>query len=96
MNISFSARHFEPTEKQRAFAVKELERLDKYAEEKVSGEIILEESGDRKIVEARVNAFGRKLNATADGPDFFKVIPKVVDKLTTQLKSTKSKLIDRA
>ncbi len=95
MNVSFSARHFEATDKLRSFAVKELARVKRFAEEKASGEIILEENGNLKMVELRVSAFGRNLRAKADGPDFFKTIPKAVDKLEAQLKSTKSKLITR-
>ncbi|MBT3231830.1 MAG: ribosome-associated translation inhibitor RaiA [Calditrichaeota bacterium] len=95
MKITFSARHFEATDKLKEFAKKELLRLKKYTDAASSGEIILDESKSQKIVDIRVTAFGKTLVSKMDGTDFYKVIPKVVSKLETQVRSIKSKVTTR-
>ncbi len=95
MNITFSARHFEASDKLREFALKEVNHLEKYNEDKMSGEIILEENGNLKIIDIRIMAFGKKLTSQVEGNDFYKALPKVVNKLEKQLKSAKSKITNR-
>ena len=95
MKITFSARHFEATEKLKEFAKNEVLQLKKIADAASSGEIILDESKSQKIVDIRVTAFGKVLVSKMDGTDFYKIIPKVVAKLETQIRSIKSKVTTR-
>lgn len=95
MKVTFSAVHFEPTEKLQVFAVNELSRLERYFDGEISGEIILKQEGTLKVVEMRLNALGKVLPAKLQGKDFYKMLPKAVEKLETQLKAHKSKVYNR-
>ncbi len=95
MKVTFSARHFDATAKLQDFAKKELSNLEKYFDNTNNAEIILEENGNLKIAYVRINAYGKVFTAQAEGSDFYKVIPKSVEKLQKQLKSTKSKVTNR-
>jgi len=95
MEITISTRRFEPTEKLLAYANNEIEKLSKYFDGDLLGTVILDESGNRKIVEARITALGKVMTVQVEGDDFYKLIPKAVDKLARQLKSQKSKLRGR-
>lgn len=95
MKITFSARHFEATDKLKEFAKTELLQLKKYTEATSTGEIILDENKNQKLVDIRVIAFGKTLVSKMEGTDFYKVIPKVVSKLETQIRSIKSKVTMR-
>jgi len=95
MKITIAVRHFDASQKLKDFATKELTRLEKYFEGKISSNIILEENGSAKKVEMRATAFGKIFVSNIDGADFYKIIPKTVDKLENQLKSAKSKSFGR-
>lgn len=95
MKVTFSARHFEASEKLQQFAVSELNRLDKYFDGALSGEVVLEENANLKAAEMRLNMLGKVLPVRMEGSDFYKIIPRAVDKLEKQLKSQKSKLQSR-
>lgn len=95
MKITFSARHFEATEKLQDFAKKEFESIRKFGDEPLSGEIILEERKNQKIVDLRLTAYGKILVSNLEGPDFYKAIPKAVEKLEKQLRALKSKINTR-
>ncbi len=92
MKVTFSARHFEASEKLQEFAKNEIHRLKRYFDGTLTGTVILEKNDNLKIVELRLNALGKLLPARMEGSDFYKIIPKAVDKLERQLKSTKSKV----
>ncbi len=95
MNITFSTRHFEASEKLQSFAMKEFQGISKFSDDIVSGGIVLEENGNQKETRLRLNVYGRELVSKAGGTDFYKIIPAAVDKLKTQLKSKKSKVANR-
>ena len=95
MKITFAARHFTASDKLQAFATRELEHLQRYFNGDLAGDIILEESGSLKTVEMRINMLGKLLPVRVEGNDFYKIIPKAVDKLEKQLKAQKSKKYNR-
>jgi len=95
MKITIAARHFDASGKLKEFAKTELTRLEKYFEGNINSNIILEENGSAKKVDMRVTAFGKIFVSNIDGSDFYKIIPKTVDKLENQLKSAKSKAFGR-
>ncbi len=92
MNIKFSARHFEATEKLRLFATKEIERLKRYFNGNLNADIILDDNGNIKTVELRLSMLGKLLPVRVEGTDFYKIIPQAIDKLERQVKSTKGKV----
>lgn len=95
MKITFSARHFEASEKLQAFTTDEIRRLKKYFDGVLHADVVLEENGALKQVELRINMLGRLLPAKVEGSDFYKLIPKAVDKIETQVKTTKAKAFGR-
>ena len=96
MKITVSARHFEATEKLKEFALAEIFRLKKYFDGVLNGEVILEENGhNNHQAEIRISMLGHTLTSKVEGTDFYKMIPKAVDKIETQLKSTKAKATQR-
>ncbi|MDP8228712.1 MAG: ribosome-associated translation inhibitor RaiA [Candidatus Electryoneaceae bacterium] len=95
MQITFSARHFEASDKLEQFARKELLRLEKYYDGVMKVDIILEENGSKKEVEVRLNMLGKLLPTKMDGNDFYKMIPQAIDKIAKQIKATKSKTFSR-
>ncbi len=95
MKITFSARHFDATDKLKDFSRKEVLRLRKYTDATSTCEIILDENKNQKTADIRIIAFGKTLVSNLDGTDFYKVIPKVVSKLETQIRSVKSKVTTR-
>ena len=95
MKITFSARHFDASDKLKEFAKSELDGISKHADNSPTGEIILDESGDQKTVDMRLTSFGRTFVSKMVGKDFYKTIPAVVNKLEKQLKAVKSKVVSR-
>ncbi|MDP8238263.1 MAG: ribosome-associated translation inhibitor RaiA [Candidatus Hatepunaea meridiana] len=95
MKITFSARSFEATEKLENFATEEVGKLSKYLNDKITSEIILKENGTLKVVDIRLNAMGRMFKVNMEDSDFYKIIPKAVNKLGKQMKSQKSKFSSR-
>ena len=95
MKVTFSARHFEPSKRLQDFATKEISKLEKYLTGKYSSEIVLEENGNLKVVDLRLNALGRIFNVSIEETDFYKIIPKAVSKLEKQFKAQKSKVQNR-
>ncbi len=95
MKITFSARHFDATEKLKDFTSEELKRLKKYHDNVMNVEVVLEESGSTKAAEIRVKIQGKFITSKAEDTDFYKMIPKVVDKLETQMRHLKDKANNR-
>ena len=95
MKITFSARHFEASEKLQQFTTDQIRVLKKYFDGVLNAEVVLDEHGTLKEVEIRVTMLGKVLNAKTSGEDFYKVIPKAVEKIEVQVKSTKEKALGR-
>ncbi len=95
MKTTISARHFEASEKLQKFANEELLALEKHFDGNLTAQLILDETGNLKTVELRVTALSKMLPAKVEGSDFYKLIPKAVEKVVKQLKSVKSKVTGR-
>jgi putative sigma-54 modulation protein len=92
MRVSISARHFKASEKLQEFATNEVMRLQKYFDNITDGEVVLSWQRSNKSSEINLNVNGTKLTAAEASDDFYKCIPKAVDKLERQLKRYKGKL----
>lgn len=92
MRVSVSARHFKASDKLQEFAAQEVMRLKKFYENILDGEIVLSWQKGNKTSEINLNVNGTKLTATEVSDDFYKCIPKTVDKLERQLRRYKDKL----
>ena len=95
MKITFSARHFEASDKLKDFATEEIRRLKKYFDNVMNVDVVLVESGTNKSVEIRVKMLGKILTSKIEDADFYKMIPKVIDKLEAQMRTAKAKAAGR-
>jgi len=94
MRVNVSARHFKASDKLRDFATSEVTRLKKFYDNISDSEIILSLQKGSKSSEIILNVNGTKLTAAEDSDDFYKCIPKTVDKLESQLRKFKGKLYE--
>ena len=95
MKINFSARHFNASDNLQHFVTGEIGNLSKYFDGVQSADVVLAEHGSLRQAELRITMLGRVLTAKVEGEDFYKVVPKAVEKLEAQIKSTKSKAFGR-
>lgn len=95
MRVNVSARHFKASDKLQEFATNEVMRLRKFFDNITDGEVILDWQKGNKSSEIILNVNGTKLTATEASNDFYKAIPKAVDKLESQLRRYKGKLFKR-
>ncbi len=95
MRVNVSARHFKASDKLQEFATNEVKRLRKFFDNITDGEVILDWQKGNKTSEIILNVNGTKLTATEASDDFYKSIPKTVDKLESQLRRYKGKLFKR-
>ncbi len=92
MRVNVSARHFKASDKLQEFATNEVLRLKKFFDNIIDGEIVLSWQKGSKTSEINLNVNGTKLTATEASDDFYKCIPRTVDKLERQLRKYKGKL----
>jgi len=95
MRVNVSARHFKASEKLQQFAANEVMRLQKFFDNIIDSEVILDWQRGNKTSEIILNVNGTKLTATEVSNDFYKCIPRTVDKLENQLRKYKGKLYKR-
>ncbi len=95
MRVNVSARHFKASDKLQEFATGEVMKLRKFFDNITEGEVILSWQKGSKSSEIILNVNGTKLTATEESNDFYKAIPKAVDKLESQLRRYKGKLYKR-
>ena len=95
MRVNVSARHFKASDKLQEFAAAEVMRLRKYFDNITAGEVILSWQKGNKSTEIILDVNGTKLTASEASHDFYKCIPKTVDKLESQLRKYKGKLYKR-
>jgi len=92
MRVSISARHFKASDKLQQFATTEVMRLKKYFDHILDGEVVLSWQKGSKTSEISLNVNGTKMTATEASDDFYKAIPRTVEKLERQLRKYKGKL----
>jgi len=92
MRVNVSARHFKASDKLQEFATTEVMRLKKYFDNILDGEVILSWQKGNKMSEINLNVNGIKLTAAEASDDFYKCIPRTVEKLERQLRKYKGKL----
>lgn len=95
MRVNVSARHFKASNKLQEFATNEVMKLRKFFDNISESEVILSWQKGSKSSEIILNVNGTKLKATEASNDFYKAIPKAVDKLESQLRKYKGKLYKR-
>jgi putative sigma-54 modulation protein len=92
MRVTFTARHFKPSDRLKSVAVEEVKRLKKYYDDILDCEIILDYVKQQQIAEVIIKVYGTKLAIVEKSEDMYKSINLAVDKLERKLKRYKGKL----
>ncbi len=92
MRISFTARHFKPSERLKEFATSEVARLKKYYDDILDVDIILDYVKQEQVAEIVVKVYGQRLTVEEKSEDMYKSISLAVDKLERKLLKYKEKL----
>jgi len=91
MRVTFTARHFRPSDRLKDVAKEEVERLQKYYDGILDCEIILDYVKQQQIAEIVIKVYGTKLAVVEKSEDMYKSINLAVDKLERKLKRYKGK-----
>jgi putative sigma-54 modulation protein len=95
MQTKLTARHFDLTTQIREKAEEELEGLQRFHENIISAELILDVEKHRRLAEVRVKVARDILTATGDSDDMYKSISLATDKMKSQLKKHKERLKEK-
>jgi putative sigma-54 modulation protein len=94
MRITFTARHFKPSERLKTHAVEAAEKLKKYSDGILDIEIILDYIKQVQKAELVAKVYGTRLTVVEESEDMYKSIDLAMAKLERQLKKHKDKLRD--
>jgi ribosomal subunit interface protein len=87
-----TARHFDLSAEMKKRAEGEMDRLNRYFDNIVSAELVLDTERHRHLAELRVNVYNNMITATGETDDMYNSIAVAVDKVKAQLKKYKGKL----
>lgn len=87
-----TARHFDLSAEMKKRAEGEMDRLNRYFDNIVSAELVLDTERHRHLAELRVNVYNNMITATGETDDMYSSIAVAVDKVKAQLKKYKGKL----
>jgi len=92
MRISFTARHFKPSDRLKEYATSEVARLKKYYDDILDVEIILDYVKQSQLAELVVKVHGQSLAVEEKSEDMYKSINLAVEKLERKLLKYKEKM----
>ncbi|RLD11564.1 ribosome-associated translation inhibitor RaiA [candidate division KSB1 bacterium] len=92
MRISFTARHFKPSDRLKEYATSEVARLKKYYDDFLDVEIILDYVRQSQLAELVVKVYGQSLAVEEQSEDMYKSINLAVGKLERKLLKYKEKM----
>ena len=91
MRITFTARHFKPSDRLKEYAHTEVAQLKKYYDGILDIEIILDYIKQQQVAELVAKVYGTKLTSIEKSEDMYKSIDLAVEKLERQLLKYKAK-----
>jgi len=91
MRISFTARHYKPSNRLKEYAEDEVGKLEKVFDGIISCEIVLDYQKEIQIAEIFVAVHGQKLAVVEKTEDIYKSIDLAVEKMERQLIRYKEK-----
>ena len=94
MRITFTARHFKPSERLKEHAHEQAEKLKKYSDGILDIEIILDYIKQIQKAELIAKVYGTRLTVVEESDDMYKSLDLAMAKLERQLKRHKDKLRD--
>ena len=92
MRISFTARHFKPSDRLKVHATTQVEKLTRYYDGILEIEIILDYIKQQQVAELIAKVFGTRLAVVEKSEDMYKSIDLAVDKMENKLKKYKGKI----
>jgi len=92
MRISFTARHFKPSDRLKEYATSEVARLKKYYDDILDVDIVLDYVKQSQLAELVVKVYGQSLAVEEKSEDMYKSINLAVDKLERKLLKYKEKM----
>jgi len=91
MRISFTARHYKPSERLKEYAQNEALRFEKFYDGIISCDIVLDYQKDIQIAEINLTVYGQKLTVVEKTDEIYKSIDKAIEKMERKLKRYKEK-----
>lgn len=96
MKINFTGRNIELTEALKNVTEKKMDRLSKYFQNEIEGDVTFSSERNRKIIEVTINLpEGTLLRAEEASDDMYVSIDKAVDILERQMRKHKTRLQNR-
>ena len=92
MRVSFTARHFKPSDRLKEFAENEVSRLKKYYDGILDIEIVLDYIKQEQVAEIIAKVYGTKIPAVIRSEDMYKSITLAVDTLERSIVKYKEKI----
>ena len=92
MRITFTARHFRPSERLKEHAENEVKRLKKYYDGILDIEVILDYIKQQQVAEIIVKVYGTKIPVIIRSEDMYKSITLAVDTLERNIVKYKEKI----
>lgn len=86
MKISITSRHFKLSDKLRSTIEDEFEKIKKYTDRIISGEVIIEENSHRKSVEIKMKIDKSLITAKVEEYDLLKAIEGGFTKMESRIK----------
>ncbi len=91
MRVSFTARHFKPSDRLKEFATEEVTRLKKYYDGILDVEIILDYIKQEQVAEIIAKVYGTRIPVVTRSEDMYKSITLAVDTLERNIVKYKEK-----
>ena len=95
MKIEFTGRHYHVGERARQFAERKLAKLDRFLDEPVEVQVVLETEKRRQIAEFHVSHRHGVIQATEDSEHMREAINAGIDKIEKQARRSRKKFMDR-
>ena len=92
MRITFTARHFRPSQRLKEYASNEVKRLEKYYHGILEIEIILDYIKQQQVAEVIVKVHGTRLTVLEKSEDMYKSIDLAVEKMKRKVTRYKEKI----
>lgn len=94
MKTTFTARHFESSEKLKNYCVSSVEKLEQFYDRIIACDIVLEPSADEEEpqkAEIKLSVPQSFINVSEQAPTYEQAMNKAMDTITRQLKKYKNK-----
>jgi putative sigma-54 modulation protein len=92
MQITTTFRHMEPSDALKTYAEEKLEKIKKYIDEPILGQVFLTVEKIRHSAEITITAKGVTIKAAEETNDMYSAIDAVLDKIERQLRRYKERL----